>query len=476
MPVAYQPAPPPQVKRKRGGCLGCFIPLIVIVALLAGGLFLLTSAANAAVPVPAQLLVVTPAASLVHGGAATAAKSGTLIHEGDGVRTDARGRAVVQFSDGSVTRVAPNSEITLDSAKFNKNGSISNVTMTQVAGRTLSTVEHLVGGNDTFKIGGHNATAQVRGTRWEFIVIKGGQTILKVYVGVVRLEAGGKQIDVGANKQITVEANGTVGTVTILINDPNDPFTLWLGSEDASGKNGSTRGTASTSYSNGPVTSGQPQSQPDYGSAGGDLVGDLIYPGSNMQLQITDPSGKVWSADGGTGIPGRGRLVEIVIANGPPGVYKVKVVPLDVPAPGEDFSVTLSTRVPCKTGIVDAGGQVRHVYAASDIVNALSQSGVGKTTVTFGKVSSGGSSVSFSGGFAGAQINGRALVYASGTGLGVTLTAVNVQGIDVTGQLLGAIANAGGKNLDNLDVGFIVDKVYTCSAGADTAMVVEGHH
>ena len=476
MSVAYLPAPPPQVKRKRGGCLGCFIPLLVIVALIGGGLFLLTSAANAAVPVPAQLLVVTPAASLVHDRAATAAKSGTLVHEGDGVRTDAKGRAVVQFSDGSVTRVAPNSEITLDSAKFNKNGSISNVTMTQVAGRTLSTVEHLVGGKNTFKIGGHNASAEVRGTRWEFIVVKGGQTILKVYVGVVRLDAGGKQVDVGANKQITVEANGVIGALINLVNDPNDPFTLWLGSEDASGKNGSTPGTGSTSYSNAPVTSGQAQPQPDYGSAGGDLVGELIYPGSNMQLQITDPNGRVWSADGGVGVPGVGRLVEIVIPNGPPGVYKVKVVPLDVPAPGEDFSVTLTTRVSCRTGIVDAGGQVRQVYSASDIVNALQQSGTGKASVTFGKVSSGGAAVSFSEAFGGASINAKALVYASGSGVGVTLTAVNVQGIDVTGQLVGAIANAGGKNLDDLDVGFVVDKVYTCSTGTDTAMVVEGHH
>lgn len=474
--MAYQPASPPQAKRKRGGCLGCFIPLLVIVALIGGGLFLLTSAANAAVPVPAELVVVAPAASLVHGGTATAAKSGTLIHEGDGVRTDAKGRAVVQFSDGSVTRIAPNSEVTVDSTKFNKNGTISNVTMTQVAGRTLSTVEHLVGGNGTFKISGHNASAEVRGTRWEFIVIKGGQTILKVYVGVVRLQAGGKQTDVGANKQLTVEANGAVGAVVALVNDPNDPFTLWVGSEDAAAKNGSTPGTGTTSYSTTPVTSGPAQPQPDYGSAGGDLVGDLLYPGSNMQLQITDPSGKAWAADGGVVVPGVGRLVEIVIPNGPPGIYKVNVTPLDVPAPGEEYSVTLSTRVTCKSGVVDAGGQVRNIYAASDLASALKQSGAGSVSVTFGKVSSGGASLDFTGTFNGTQVHGQALVYASGTGLGVAITAVNVQGIDVTGQVLSAIANAGGKDLNNLDVGFLVDKVYSCTAGADSAMVVEGHH
>ena len=474
--MAYQPAPPVQVKRKRGGCLGCFIPLLVIVALIGGGLYFMTAAANAAVPVPAQLLVVTPAASLVHGGTATAAKSGTLIREGDGVKTDAAGRAVVQFSDGSVTRVAPGTEITLDSTKFNKNGTVSNVTMTQVAGRTFSTVEHLVGGNGTFKISGHNASAEVRGTKWEFIVVKGGQTILKVYAGVVRLDSGGKQTDVPANRQITVEAGGAVGAVLALVNDPNDPFTLWVASEDASGKNGSTPGTGTTTYSAAPVSTGQAQAQPDYGSAGGDLVGDLIYPGSNMQLQITDPTGKVWTADGGIAVPGVGRLVELVIPNGAPGVYKVKVVPLDVPAPGEAFSVTLSTKVPCKSGSVDAGGQVRVVYSASDLVALLKQSNAGDASVSFGKVSTGGSSVRFAGTFSGTKISGQALVYASGSGVGVTVTAVNVQGIDVTGQVLGALANAGGKNLDNLDLGFTVDKVYSCTTGSDTAMVIEGHH
>jgi len=474
--MAYEPAPPVTAKRKRSGCLGCFIPLLIIAGLIGGGLFVLTSAANAAVPVPAQLVVVTAAASLVHGGTATLAKSGTLVHEGDGVRTDAKGRAVIQFSDGSVTRVAPNSEITLDSTKFNKNGTISNISMTQVAGRTLSSVEHLLSGRDTFKIAGHSATVEVRGTRWQFIVIKGGQTILKVYVGVVRIDSRGKQTDVAANRQITVEANGTLGAVTALVTDPNDPFTLWLGSEDASGKNGSTPGTASTSYSTAPVTTGQVQPQPDYGSAGGDLVGDLIYPGSNMQLQITDPSGKVWTADGGAAVPGVGRLVEIVIPNGPPGVYKVKVVPVDVPAPGEDFSVTLSTRVTCKSGSLDAGGQVRTVYSASDIISLLKQSGAGDATVSFGKASSGGATASFSGTFGGSKIHGQAVVYASGGGLGVSLTAVNVQGLDVTGQVLRAIANAGGKNLDSLDAGFSVDRVYSCAAGTDSALVIEGHH
>src|SRR5947209_19937279 len=92
-------APPPAARRRRGGCLGCLIPLLVIVAILGGLWYFLIASASAAVSLPAELLVLNPQTTLVHGGSAQPTKSGALVRAGDQVRNDANGRSLVQFED-----------------------------------------------------------------------------------------------------------------------------------------------------------------------------------------------------------------------------------------------------------------------------------------------------------------------------------------------------------------------------------------
>ena len=135
-----QPTPglgvPPPPKRRRGGCCGCLVPLLLIVLLAVGGFYILVVNASAEVSVPAQLVVLNPATTLTHGGSAQPAASGALVRAGDGVRTDATGRSLIQFQDGSITRLAPSTELIVNSADFDKQGRLSNVSISQrAAGR-----------------------------------------------------------------------------------------------------------------------------------------------------------------------------------------------------------------------------------------------------------------------------------------------------------------------------------------------------
>ena len=72
-------------------------------------------------------------------------------------------------------------------------------------------------------------------------------------------------------------------------------------------------------------------------------------------------------------------------------------------------------------------------------------------------------------------VDAGALLYAAGGGnVGVVVTQAHLKGIDVKQQITSALASATGKNLDSLSIGYQVDRVYSCTAGKDTFLVLEG--
>jgi hypothetical protein len=468
-PGAGAPAPP--AKRRRGGCLGCLIPIVVIILLIAAAFYFLVVQASAAVSVPAQLLVLNPATTLTHSGSAQPATSGALVRAGDSVRNDANGRSMVQFQDGSITRLAPGSQITLQSADFDQQGRLSNVTISQQAGRTLSTVQKLVGAGAHFSISGHAANASVRGTKFEIAENPDGSFLLKVFVGLVRL-AGSNTVDVPAGQQAGASAGGAVSKPVPIVADPADPFNLWLASEEGA-KAAGQPATAQTSFDQGAIASGQTAAQPDYGTAGGEVVGELAYPGSVMTLTVTDPSGAVHQATGGVAGPA-GKLVVVDIPNGPGGIYKVSVKGVDV-NPAEHFVVTMVTKFACSTASTATGTFIRNVLSANDTRDALANSGGSNVKISFRGASAGGANLAGSGGFQAVSVEAGALVYAAGGGnVGVVITDAKINGIDIKGQLTAALARGTGRNLDSLSLGYEVDRVYSCSAGNDSFLVIEG--
>src|SRR5260370_12579967 len=103
--------------RRRGG-RRVLIVLVIVVLLVGGGIFWLNSTAQAAVNVSGTLTVYQPTTSLDRGSSGTFADatSGTRVHAGGSVKTDVKGRASIQLPDGTLTRLASNTQSTLDAA------------------------------------------------------------------------------------------------------------------------------------------------------------------------------------------------------------------------------------------------------------------------------------------------------------------------------------------------------------------------
>ena len=116
------------------------------------------------------------------------------------------------------------------------------------------------------------------------------------------------------------------------------------------------------------------------------------------------------------------------------------------------------------------------MLSANETRDALVQAGATNVSVRFNGASAGGANVSGSGNFSGTTVAGAGLLYAAGGGnLGVTLTQATVNGISVKQQIYDAIASAGGHNLESLQLGYSVDRVYSCSGKGDSFLVIEGH-
>src|SRR5438477_12008143 len=117
--------PPPPRRRRGRGCLGCLFIIVLVLAAVGAGLFFLASAANAGAPAPASVVIFAQTVQAKHGGGGYGpATSGQVLSAGDSLRTAGLGRAAIQFSDGSLTRLAPNSEVTVDQAQLQRSGAL----------------------------------------------------------------------------------------------------------------------------------------------------------------------------------------------------------------------------------------------------------------------------------------------------------------------------------------------------------------
>ena len=114
------------------------VVLLILVVIVGGGIYWLNRSAQAAVNVASILTVYQPAASVQpNGGSYAAATTGARVQAGDSLKTDTKGRASIQLPDGTLTRLASDSEITLDAAHFTQSGNLSDARITQKIGRTL---------------------------------------------------------------------------------------------------------------------------------------------------------------------------------------------------------------------------------------------------------------------------------------------------------------------------------------------------
>jgi hypothetical protein len=465
LPPPVGTALPPPTKTGRSclgcGCGGCLLAIVLVVLLvLGGGYYFFIVQAQAAVPAPAALQVISTPVDVDTNNSAGfhTAKPGQELTAGNSVRTGAQGHATIQFPDGSYVRMSPSTTVTVTSAQLSHDGNLQSVSLTQRVGRTFMNVQHLVAGA-SFKVGGHSVTASVRGTQFEVLVRADLTNLIKVFEGTV-VVVGTTTVTLTANQQIEVDANGRLAVQSPTRPEVADPYSLEAQCARAV-STGTNPGSVQTSTGEGLAT-GQ-TAEADYSSAGGTLTFALCYPGSVMTLTIIDPNGVAHTSRQGSR-PVQGNLT------GPPGTYRAIVRAVDVPG-GEPWAVSFATTSECSSGNVDTGGFVRQTLSNDQISQALANSGV---TLQIQGTSPASARVSYYSDLGSVPIAWSAVFYAATPNLGVVLTQVTVRGLNLTTEVASKLSSAIGQSL-SVPTDFTVDRVYSCTGSGHGVMVVEGH-
>ncbi len=402
--------------------------MIVIVAalLLGSGYFFLVAQAQAGVASPAALLVFsTPVEVGKNDSGYMPAASGQSLDSGSSVRTGETGRATIQFPDGTLTRMSPNTTVTVQAAQLSNAGQLKSATLLQKIGRTLSVVQHLTGGA-TFNVGGHSVSAEVRGTEFEVLVRGDGSNLIKVFDG-------------------TVKVSGKT-TVTLTKGQHNSAGTMQV----TTGENLATGQTAES----------------DYESGGGIVSVALCYPGSLMTLSVTDPRGAVHTSRQ-SGSPVVGHI------DGQPGLWRAIVRAVDVPG-GEPWAVAWATNAVCGGEKVDTGTNIREILSNAKLSSGLADSGAAGINIQVQGVSSNSARIYYYSNIGGVELSWTIDFYAATPNLGAVLTQIPIKGINVTTQVVSRLT-ASGASISSIPTDYIVDRVYSCVGPEGNAMVIEGH-
>ena len=443
-------------KRRGRGPLRLIVVLVVILLIVVGLTIGLSLAAQAATSVGATLTTFVPQVSVSHGGGAfSSAPSGTIVQPGDSVSTDAHGRAQIELPDGTITRLASSSTITLTNSHFGKDGNLHDVSILDKIGRTLNTVQHLASGA-SFQVVGNSTTASVRGTIFEVVVHSDGSVVIKLFEGGLDVDGKGGHVHLTAGEQVTVDAQGNIGTPGPILPDPDDPFTGDIAADQAVQLD-TTPGTEQDAVGP-PLHNGETQEY-TYAFAGGDgIKAALAYPGSSMELKIVAPDGHNYSKIGISPIV-------IVIQSPPAGIYKLDVIGISGIGPdGESPYLTVAAIEPCATSNINQLGAIRRSYAGPDLANAVSVSGLSDLHVNIVGSSSGGAFITGNANYNGAAIGGALLVFAHGGRIGIIALAASIFGIQVPAQTAAQqIASARGQDPLNVDIGFHVDRLFACN-------------
>jgi FecR-like protein len=469
-PVNTQlPAPgntqmPPPVK-PRGcfgcGCGGCLLAIVLVVLLVAGGgYYFFVVQAQAAIPSPAALVIITTPVDVDTNNSAGfhAARPGQELTAGNSVRTGDGGHAAIQFPDGSYVRMAPATIVTVTAAQLSPSGNLQSASLVQKVGRTFTNVQHLVSGA-SFQVGGHSVSAQVRGTQFEVLVRPDNTNLFKVFEGTVKV-SGTTTATLTANQQIDADPNGRLSGQGPIKPEPQDPYVLEAQCARTVSA-GNNPGTVQTSTGEGLAT-GQ-TAEVDYTSPGGTLSVSLCYPGSFMTLTVIDPRGVAHTSKQGSR-PVQGNL------SGPPGRYRAIVRAVDVPG-GEAWAVSFATNSSCSPDPVDTGGFVRQTLSNSQISRALQQSGI---TLQVQGTSPSSGRISYYSDIGGVSISWTVLFYAASPNVGIVLTQFSVRGISVTTQVASKLSNAIGQST-TFPTDYTVDRVYSCNGPGGGVIVIEGH-
>jgi hypothetical protein len=273
-------------------------------------------------------------------------------------------------------------------------------------------------------------------------------------------------VTIQAGQQATASPNGALSQPVPIVPDASDPFGPALAASDAVDA-GTTPGTEQD-YIGAPLHDGEQQTY-SYSYAGGSTIKASVgYPGSAMKLTVKAPDGQSYTATG--------KLPVVVVNNTPAGIYTVLVDGVSgLGANGEEPFVAVASVEQCVSADNDQNGAVHRGYTAQDLITAVQQSGqvsgLSNLQLKLSENSIAGVIVTASGAYNGVGWSGSAILGAHNGVLGIMPTGGTLFGMNVPAQqVVQQIASIIGQDPSNLNPGFIVDRLFTCSS----VMMVDG--
>src|SRR5439155_204944 len=123
----------------------------------------------------------------------------------------------------------------------------------------------------------------------------------------------------------------------------------------------------------------------------------------------------------------------------------------------------------------DRGAVGRQTLSNSQIAKSMADAGVTGVTLKVQGTSPTSARIYYYSDLGGTTVSWTVVFYAASPNLGAVVTQVSVRGVNVTTQVLNYLGPAGKQSISTIPQDFTVDRVYSCAAGGDTIMVVEGH-
>jgi hypothetical protein len=124
--------------------------------------------------------------------------------EGDSVRTDATGRALLTFFTGDETELTPNTELTIEVLQGTAGGS-NQIRINVLVGQVTNRVNRVLDANSRHEVRTPAADATVRGTVYRVRVETNGASTFSVEDGVVEVTAQGQTQTAQAGFEIVVQ-------------------------------------------------------------------------------------------------------------------------------------------------------------------------------------------------------------------------------------------------------------------------------
>jgi len=139
-----------------------------------------------------------------------AVKKGSKLNKGDRIRTRSGSSCIVQFDDGSQLTIKSNSLVLIDELSEDIRTHTKNSAIKLLVSDVEASILRPTARGSRFLIETPGSVAQVRKARMNVRVNKNSETEFKLISGDVSVNAGGKNVDIGANDIIRVAREGKV--------------------------------------------------------------------------------------------------------------------------------------------------------------------------------------------------------------------------------------------------------------------------